>query len=89
MTHQLLGNPVPLMIRANAGATDSPSPRLRMALQAASVYTAQWLTVTEITTSCFLLFYCKVSREAYFAYSDSESCLLICTYCMFVWNKSE
>lgn len=46
------------------------------------------VTITEITTNCFLLFYRKVSWEAYFAYSDSECCLLSCTYCMSVWNKS-
>lgn len=45
--------------------------------------------MTEITTNCFLLFYRRVSWEAYFAYSDSECCLLSCTYCMSVWNKSE
>lgn len=54
-----------------AGATDSPSPRLRVVLWAALVYLAQWLMITE-TTRSFLLFYRKVSREASFAYSDSE-----------------
>lgn len=37
----------------------SPSPRAWVALWAALVYLAQWLTITEITTSCFLLFIAK------------------------------
>lgn len=57
---------MPLVMEEKAGATDSTSPRLRVAVGAALIYLAQWLMITEITRS-FLLFYCEVSWEASFA----------------------
>lgn len=82
-----LGIPVSLTSWEKAGATKSFSQVMGGSMSSLSLLSSVAPNY-EITTSCFLLFYRKVSWEAYFAYSDSESCLLSCTYCMSVWNKS-